>query len=250
MTITKKRLFVALAAILAIAIAAGAVWYFVQSDEKEVIKRGISMDIAMTDSLEGMIEPANFIVIGHYEELDSTVNLARNSNDISQEDSDIYIEGRIFRFKVDEVLKGELSRDTILVSHMYSMRGTVTVDNAVRENGITVKPATETQTYTYTALYPLYVEPELGATYVLFLSRETGQGYFIDATHPFIIKLDENGTASLQSGLLDKENSKLTQEIELGDSKTLLLEYGNMELIDNVSGMTLLKIKQEIENAS
>lgn len=245
---SRGKLLTILVFLLVAAIAAGAVVYLTGPEKKEIIKFGIWLDYAAAASIGDMTERAGVIVMGRFESRDEAVSLPGETG----------VSRSFFTFVVSEVLKGELNDEKIPVSEIYSDSASVTVSDAVYENGLLVKSASESKTYSFRYVSPFYVEPEIGAEYILFLSREfvinpgssSSIRMYMGTTQPYMFKLDENGVASLQSGLLEPGRQLLKQEIDIAPGLAVEVDFGSMPQPDYVSGMTLEEIKQEIENVS
>ncbi len=250
MSITKKRRITIIMSIVSISIIIVLALLLTRGGEKanpinRTDKISIDMDIGLTDSLEGMIEHADVIVIGKYEGLSSTFNLARNPQNPSEEASNEYAEGRLFEFRVSEILLGEIDEETILIAHPYS--SSYAVKEVMSENGTVLVPATETNTFTFTYLEPLYVEPVVGATYMLFLGNKFDDyGFYMEAIVPGSIMLGDDGAVSIQSGAVIEDNPLFNQEVVASDSRIIEIDIGDISVPDSVRGMTFDEVKAEI----
>ncbi|UYX53654.1 hypothetical protein M3Y14_05785 [Bacillus thuringiensis] len=88
--------------------------YFGEIGDKTIL---IAKDFPSTSRLEDMVKEADVVAIGNYDGLDSTWNMARNPQDISQEDQENYVEGHLYNFNVKEVLKGDPLQDRMKINY-------------------------------------------------------------------------------------------------------------------------------------
>ena len=101
-----------------------------------------------------MVKEADVVAIGNYDGFDSTWNMARNPQDISQEDQENYVEGHLYNFNVKEVLKGDPLQGRMKINYRYAEQIEIDDSNSkvVNED-------------------PLYIKPEIGKKYMLFLKK-------------------------------------------------------------------------------
>lgn len=162
-------------------------------------------DFAMAGSVTSMAEQSTYIVLGTYTELDSKWNMMRDPNDPTKEASENYVEGHLYKFSVEEVLKGSLSESEILVNLEYSETFTFTESDKKTENGVITQEATWSVDHKVNIINDLYVAPEIGTRYILFLDKDM---YYYGSCEPFMIKLNGD-TAELCSNIfVDKEASE------------------------------------------
>ena len=209
----------------------------------------IFYDYPVVSTLDEMAGESEFIVIGRYTSLDSKWNMARNPDNITEEDSENYVEGWLYNFEIDDVLKGNLESRTILVNHKYSQVITTTESNAVVDDeGNILKAATEQNTLSFSVHDPMFIEPELDSTYILFLLKDKAFGNYYAAVEPFSIKV-ENGMPELQSNLLNNTKA-FSEEIAVGGDRTIdvLCDVG-MGVEDFISGRSLEDIIQAISTS-
>ena len=204
-------------------------------------------DIAVATDLSQMIEKSAFIVIGKYKAFSSSWNMARNPDDISQEDSENYTEGLLYTFIIDEVLKGELNERDILVNHRYSEIVSVLESDAVTDDrGVIVKEATIENVVSFTLHDPLYISPVLDAPYILFLDRDANSGYFHGPIEPFSIRITSDNNAVLESNLIDSEGY-FEETISVGDAQSFSVYISKgVAIEDNISTMSPEDIVQQI----
>jgi hypothetical protein len=208
----------------------------------------IHRDYPVANGLSEMVNSAELIVVGKYMGFESSWNMARNPGNISEEDSERYVEGHLYFFKIDEILKGNAEYDEILVNHKYSESIQATESNAViNEQGIIISEATETNEISFTFIDKLYIEPEIGATYVLFLKYDEDFDDYYGAAEPFIIKID-NDIAHLQSNLVDSEGEIEQEAIIDGTDRTITVSQYSDHIDDQLSGTDFEYLKDTIIN--
>ncbi len=237
MTYSKRKWLLVLAGLVCLAALLLGGVYFLGGRENpisEIDTVRIQSDYATAASLESMVQQSEYIVVGRYTAYDSSYNMARSTENADEEDPERYVEGRLYHFQVEEVLKGELEPGDILVNLRYSETMTVTESNAVKdETGLIIQPATQERTISFVVYDPLYLEPELEQTCILFLDRIDRTGNFSRAMEPFWI-VEEDGAAELRSNLIG--SSELTQTATLEDGRTITVDYACASLDDFISG--------------
>ena len=138
-----KNTLVLTVSVLTIAVLAGAfVMHHVRKSNtftQTVDSLTVSYGYPITSKLQEMMDSADYIVIGEYTKFDSTWNMARNPNNIKEEDPENYVEGRLYDFTVEQCVKGSIEDSSILINHRYSEVITTTESNAVidRTNAFT-----------------------------------------------------------------------------------------------------------------
>lgn len=177
-----------------------------------------SADFPLTEDFSEMVNQSELVVIGQYEKFDSTWNMARDINDISKPDSNHYIEGRIYKFKVDKVLQGLTEDDSIDVNLRYSED-----IEYLMEDGKAINLENKN---------PLFIEPEIGKKYMLFLKKGT---YYYGALEPFQIQIDENNKAILKSNLINVKPENLKNIQKVGDKEIEIVNEAH-EIRDTISG--------------
>lgn len=246
---SRRKTFLPVIIIMIAVLSGVGFWIFQRNNRlvKQAISVNVSYDYPVTSSLEEMIEAADLIVAGRYTGLDSIWNMRRNPNDVNEEDSENYVEGHLYKFEIDDIIKGKADSNSILVNHRYSEQMSYTESNAITdEYGSIIQAATEEHEITFTASDPLFIEPETGTTYILFLLKDENFGNYYGAIEPFSIKF-ENSVASLQSNLIDNGNT-VSQEIPVeGDRVVKLTIGGRLSVEDTISGNSYADILQRIE---
>lgn len=146
-------------------------------------------------NIKGVINEAEIIVIGKYAQYDSSWNMARNPDDITNEDPNMYVEGKLYRFTVDKYLKGNGS-SSILVNKKFKNK-----DGQIDER---------------------YVEPIFDETVVLFLKYEKDFKNYYGAIQPFEFKLNDNQLQVITN--LRYIRQSFTNEIPLSEVLTILTQ--------------------------
>ncbi len=208
----------------------------------------IHSDYPTAASIDAMEAASEYIVVGQYTAYDSSWNMARNPLTPEVEDTDHYTEGRLYRFQVDRVLRGELESDEILINLRYSETVTAVESNAVVDHdGRIVKAATQENTLSFVAHDPLFIEPELGVTYILFLSKNAETGHFYSAVEPFSIK-DNQGMAVLQSNLIDHDD--FTEQVSIDSQRVIEVKHDSVRIENFIGKATFGEIVEGINRSA
>lgn len=148
----------------------------------------ISMDIPTANSVADMVQMADVVIVGQYVEEMESYNKNRDPKDPTKEAIGSQHIGRIYRFCVHEVLKGEVMEESIEISIPYS------TTRSYRAKAVD-----------YTYVDPRFMEPELDTEYLLFLNYSENSGHYYGAGEPSAIKKGEDSSAELQSNLLERD---------------------------------------------
>ena len=247
-----KNTLVLTVSVLTIAVLAGAfVMHHVRKSNtftQTVDSLTVSYDYPITSKLQEMMDSADYIVIGEYTKFDSTWNMARNPNNIKEEDPENYVEGRLYDFTVEPCVKGSIEDSSILINHRYSEVITTTESNAVIDSeGRILKAATQSKELSFKVDSPLFIEPEFDCKYILFLLKDANFGNYYASIEPFSIKITD-GKAALQSNLIDRTTA-FTQQIQASDSKerTVTIDLGGVSVTDEITGKASEDIIRMIE---
>lgn len=209
----------------------------------------IHSEFPVAGNLNEMTKAANFIVIGKYESFNSKWNMARNSENPKLEDDDMYVEGHLYNFVVDEVIKGEALDKNVLVNLTYLTRDIyIDSDQVVNDEGIVIKEATTSKKYYAYNKNFHFIEPEIGAKYMLFLNKSGLMQNYYGAIEPFQIKFDNNNIAKLQSKLISNNQRIITDNIiQINKNKKVTFQtIIDEKITDAISGMNINTLKQEI----
>ncbi|PEX81521.1 cardiolipin synthase [Bacillus cereus] len=200
---------------------------FGESEDKTIL---IAKDFPSTSRLEDMVKEADVVAIGNYDGFDSTWNMARNPQDISQEDRENYVEGHLYNFNVKEVLKGDPLQDRMKINYRYAEQIEIDDSNSkvVNED-------------------PLYIKPEIGKKYMLFLKKDENMNHYFGAIEPFSIMFDENDIAYLQSNLVHVDEERLSVKKKQDNQTYILKNQVDHKISDTISNKKIDELKIEIE---
>jgi hypothetical protein len=156
-------LIISLVLLLSVIVGCGQEDQSLSNTNESVTETHYDYPIAL--DIQGVINEADIVVIGKYEQYDSSWNMARNPDNITKEDPNMYVEGKLYRFTVDKYLKGNGS-SSILVNKKYK-----NVDGQIDER---------------------FIEPNFSEPVVLFLKYEKDYNNYFGAIQPFEFKLINN----------------------------------------------------------
>ena len=206
----------------------------------------LNFDYSLSSDISQMSKASDYIVIGKYVELEKVWNMRRDINDIKKESTTDYVEGKLYKFTISDVVKGSITERNILVNHRHLEKIVYeNTDAIINTEGIIIKPATVIEEVTVNVQDPLYIEPQIGGSYMLFLSKDNNFGNYYGATEPFMIKI-ENDKAVLQSNLINKEGDFVTTA-RASNGDNIQINVGGMKLEDTITGMTLDELKAVIK---
>lgn len=203
-------------------------------------------DFPVARNLAEMTNNSQFVVIGEYKSLDSKWNMLRDPNNAKLESKDGYVEGHLYNFEVSKVLKGDIKDNNILVNHKYLTREVYDEnDEIINNEGVIVKEATTSQKYNFDNKDVLYIEPDLGNEYILFLNENSNLGNYYGSIEPFSIKLDKNNNAILQSNLIGGNTTNM-QNFKTDKNNVTIINEFEENIIDVISGKSLNELITEI----
>lgn len=159
---------------------------------------GIEYDYPTSSNFESVIEEADLIVSGHYQDIDSKWNMARNPNNPDLDDEEYFTEGIIYNFSIDEVFysSSDFNNSSILVNLRHFERIDVTLDNG----------SVESIDY----IDPFFIEPSSNQKYVLFLQFNPQFDHYYAASEPFQFTVDNNELKA-KSNLFEEDKSNITK---------------------------------------
>jgi len=166
----------------------------------------VNLDKQGYTELKQMTSSAGFVVVGTVEEVQGTVNLARNIYNTAEPDSKNPVMAKKYLISIEENIKGETDKE-IVVTQEYSMTDNVGNDYNLEQNEI-----------------PL----EVGRRYVLFLFKNTGKtkelkGTYFGIGDPWQIKLLNNeSTVICGNKDISKYFNKNTENEAIQEIKTIL----------------------------
>jgi hypothetical protein len=225
--------------------------------QKQVQKKNllVSHDFKTTSDLSNMVEQSDVVVLGSYNSFDSSWNMARNPDDLNKEATDHHIEGRLYNFTVDEVLKGDLHTKDIRVNHRYSETieyEETSGDEVVSPEGILIKEPSEVTTHNLENKDPSFIEPEYNKQYIVFLKKSFNpeNNIYLRAIEPYLISIDANEVATLKSNLIEYNQDAFKTDVTLNNSTISISNDVNGEITDNISSKKLGDLKKDIKNLS
>ena len=241
--------------ILAVCVVLAAVlwvWGPFSPRERVALTLSAHSDYPMTEDLHVMADTADCIVVGAFEAFLDTWNMSRDVENPQLPSSQYYIEGELYRFQVDAVLKGEIAESAIQINLPHSERITGEIDNAVQDDmGNVIQAATEFDPYRFDAVYAYYIQPVLGETVILFLDHSPTFDCYYPAIEPYVIVLGPEGDLTLKSNFL--EDAAATERLESqyftsqgGQRIEFRSGMAQTVLTDRISDLTLDQFLEEI----
>lgn len=210
----------------------------------------ISRDFSSTDNLADMVKNSDLVVIGTYKGLERKWNMAYNPENPDIESSTEYVEGHLYNFNIEEILKGS-SKKNININHRYSEIIKIeetSGDEVISDEGILLKEPSEITLHEIEVLDPLFIEPDLGLKYIVFLKKGDGEGTFYGAIEPFLIKFEGNNIALLQSNLIDSSDAYFKQTEVINNEKIEVINDVEASIDDNISDRSIDSLKKEIKS--
>lgn len=210
----------------------------------------VANDMLTATNLSDMVDNSDLVVLGTYEEFDSTWNLARNPNDISKASDEEYIEGKVYNFNIEEVLMGDIEESKIKISHTYSNNITVEFtsgDEEVSPEGILVKEPTTVEYFEVENLDPTFISPTFNEKHIVFLQDDIVDNIYMGALEPYLIKFDNNNNAVLLSNLTNDNHEDLKNIVEVNGKNIAITNEVDLDFDDTITGKDLNEIKDEIE---
>ena len=174
-----------------------------------------------------MVQMADFVIAGQYVEEMESYNKNRNPEDPTKEAVGSQHIGQIYRFCVQEVLKGEGMEESIEISIPYST---------------TRSYRSKAADYTY--VDPRFMEPELETEYLLFLNYSENSGHYYGAGEPSAIKKGEDSSAELQSNLLERDVPFFLQGTVAGSDQKIAVTIDAGSVENFTENMTFEQIYQ------
>lgn len=213
----------------------------------------IAHDILVASNFSDMVEQSEIVVLGTYNNFDSSWNMARDPNDLYKEATDHYIEGKLYNFTVDEVLAGDLQTNEIRINHRYSEiinYEETSGDEIISPEGILIKEPSEVTLHKLEIIDPSFVEPEYGKQYIVFLKKsfDTDNNIYLRAIEPYLISIDDNDVATLNSNLLNNNHAHFTNDITLNNTTLSISNEVSGQITDDfIEGKSLEELKSEID---
>lgn len=193
---------------------------FVQREPKE-IELTNSRDFSTVNNFEELSNESDIIVEGIYTGHFKSWNMARNPNNIYEEDMNNYVEGRLFDFEVEKIIKGHDVAKNIKVNHRY--KETEIVDLTSIGEGKQVVDIND----------PLYIKPQTETRYILFLKQDEDFDNYYGSVEPWILKIEEEGV--IVQTKLDNKSKNVQQAFKTKKGNIVIINEELPPLDDSIS---------------
>jgi hypothetical protein len=168
-------------------LSVGILFFCFGCTANEDIEAGFHSDYPVASSVQEVIAEAEAIVLGTFTAYESSWNMARNPDNIAEEDPNLYVEGRLYTFEVYDYLLGQ-GKEEITINLDYRF------EEFIQER---------------------YMEPVLGEKLVLFLKYNPDFDHYYGVAEPFRFTVDDQEQITYISNMEEVE--------ELFDQATLTL---------------------------
>ncbi len=156
----------------------------------------VNVDYPIAYDINNIIDNSSNIVRGHFTKYVDSWNMARNPDNLKEEDTNVRIEGRLYEFVIEKELKGNLSKkDIITVNLPYSHDGIID---------------------------ELYMEPMLDEKVILFLKYDVNFDFYYPAIEPFQF-IEKDNELKVKSN-----DKKVNLEFNKEEKKVLIENLENM----------------------
>lgn len=197
--------------------------YPYQTDKEVTVQLAGKLEVA--SSLLDMTEQAEVIVKGQYTVLAETNDSLIDTQSVHTDHTQKSLLNT-YRFEIEEVIKGNPNHRAIYINHHYS--DTVYV---YEEEG------SDRVVGTVEVINPLFIEPKEEQAVILFLNSTETDRYFVGATEPFIVSVNEKNELTLCSNLLKEQNaSEALQTYRLKEGYHVSIETPEYSLEDTITG--------------
>lgn len=249
---TSKRPYILFIILPVLLLAFGAFIIIPFATSKESSKNVevvLTHDLNVLGELSDMVTNSDYIVLGSYTSFDSTWNMASNPHNPMDESNDKYVEGKLFNFKIEEVLKGNIRDEVIKINHRHSEIVDLEItsgDEVISPEGLLIKSPSKITVHKVNNNYPLFIEPEFGGRYIVFLKKDQFDEIYLRPGEPYLIKVNKNDTVALQSKLLSPDLSSFITE-NRGEKNITIINEFSTTIDDKVSGMDLIQVLEKIK---
>ena len=191
----------------------------------------VSSNYQVVNGLDEMVNTTGVVVVGSFDKQIDTMNMRRDSKDITKENKVSYEEGRVYEFIVEEVLVGKVRDEKINIALAYSSE-TVIYDG----NGDEVKVQLPN---------PLFKEPKRQQKYMLFLYKNNELNMYFKSCEPYRIEI-QDGILLSDSVLFEPDNKTSTLKLEK-TKEMITVDYRiPIGIKDTISGKYFSDVKSEI----
>ncbi len=146
-----------------------------ESEYKKTSTITVSSNYQVVNRLDQMVNSTGVVVVGYFDKQIDTMNMRRDSKDITKESKLSYEEGHIYEFKVEEVLVGKVQDEKINIALAVSSE-TIIIDS----NGDEVKVQLPD---------PLFKEPKRQQKYMLFLYKNIELNTYFKSFEPYRVEI-------------------------------------------------------------
>nr|WP_154894253.1 hypothetical protein [Paenibacillus xylanexedens] len=154
--------------------------------------------------------------------------MLRDPDNSQKESEEGFVEGQLYDFKIDKVIKGNVNGENIKVNHRAAESLTLKFSEGVEEQ-ITVSDL-------------FYIEPKTKSKYVLFLKQNKELDNYYGAIEPFSLIIDDNNSVKLNSNIIGSK--EISQEFKI-NSVTVHNDIVD-SIEDNISGMNLEELLNKV----
>jgi len=145
----------------------------------------ISPDYAVAQDISEMVEKAEIIAIGTFQEYQFSYNAERDPKHHNEPSKNSYSETKVYSFSIEQLLKGDVREPSILVSIPFSKELTGLKDEQGNELRFRI-PNTA------------HVQPTLFKKYILFLRKNERTGMYQAPFTPYMIEIKHDNKVVLQ----------------------------------------------------
>lgn len=204
-----------------------------ESEYKNTSKISVSSNYQVVNRLDEMVNSTGVVVVGYFDKQIDTMNMKRDSKDITKESKLSYEEGRIYEFTVEEVIVGKVRDEKVNIALAVSLE-TIIFDS----NGDEVKIQIPD---------PLFEEPKRQQKYMLFLYKNIELNTYFKSFEPYRVEI-QDGILSMDSVLFSNKKEDKTSTVKLEKTKEIItVDYripSNVK--DTISGKYFSDVKSEI----
>lgn len=192
-----------------------------QKDSGQVTYRVEShADRALAVDVEGLVQNADYIVIGHYDKYEKNWEISAAP----------YSEGDIYNFVIEETLMGDLPQNIPVGIPRLKQVSTVI----------------EGQTYAENFTDPNYVDPNFDSRYILFLKKYQPLNLYTPASLPYHIEIDPSNNVTLKYHVGDGPKQVKMNNKEMIEFTNETYDLSNIDNITGTSADSLITSIQSV----
>ncbi|MDE6953155.1 MAG: hypothetical protein K2P09_05025 [Erysipelotrichales bacterium] len=227
----KKKTLIGLIVVLVIAVVA-----FEFSRNRE-IKFGFFKDFIVVKDIQEAKENSKMIVKGNFESFDKEWNMHRDDNDLSKENPYGQTLGKIYNFKINEFINGDLDTTNIKINMEYSTRifyndsGILHGEEIVNSDNVNYVDIAS----------PKYMEPDFNKEYILYLNYDEFFDLYYSAFQPYMIEVNNN-KLNLLIGDLAQDTITLEKKDNYG--RKVIVEQQHHTVEDFIKDMDINEFRE------